>query len=63
MGARGRSVVVSAPLFWARFGPHLIGAVDLREELPAHGDSILIDRYGLGVVPGQLWDRLSEMTS
>jgi len=54
---------VSAPLFWARFGPHLIGAVDLREELPAHGDSILIDRYGLGVVPGQLWDRLSEMTS
>ena len=54
---------MTAPLFWARFGPHLIGKVYLREELPVHGDSILIDRYKIGVVPGQLWDRLSEVSS
>ena len=55
--------LVTAPLFWARFGPHLIGKVDLREELPVHGDSILIDRYKVGRVQGQLWDRLREVSS
>ena len=54
---------MTAPLFWARIGPHLEGKVDLREELPAHGDSILIDRYKVGRVQGQLWDRLREVSS
>jgi len=54
---------VTAPLFWARFGPHLIGKVDLREELPAQGDSIMFDRHKVGRVQGQLWSRVAEVTS
>ena len=54
---------MTAPLFWARFGPHLIGKVDLREELPAEGDSIMVDRYKVGRVPGQLWERVAEVSS
>ena len=54
---------MTAPLFWARFGPRLIGKVDLREELPAEGDSIRIDRYKVGRVQGQLWNRLREVSS
>ena len=54
---------MTAPLFWARIGRHLEGKVDLREELPAEGDSILIDRYKVGRVPGQLWERVAEVTS
>ena len=54
---------MTAPLFWARFGPHLIGKVDLREELPAEGDSIMVDRYKVGRVQGQLWSRVAEVAS
>ena len=54
---------MTAPLFWARIGLHLEGKVDLREELPAEGDSILIDRHMVGRVPGQLWERVAEVTS
>ena len=53
---------MTAPLFWARIGLHLEGKVDLREELPAHGDSILIDRYKVGRVQGDLWARVAEVT-
>ena len=56
---------MTAPLYWARFGPHLSGKVDLsakrvdlREELPADGDLILIDRYKVGRVQGDLWARV-----
>jgi len=49
---------VTAPLYWARFGPHLIGKVDLREELPADGDSIMLDRHKVGRVQGDLWARV-----
>ena len=48
---------MTAPLYWARFGPHLIGKVDLREELPADGNSIMVDRYKVGRVHGDLWAR------
>jgi len=54
---------MTASLFWARIGPHLEGKVDLREELPAEGDSILIDRYKVGRVQGDLWARVAEVTS
>ena len=54
---------MTAPLFWARFGPHLIGKVDLREELPAQGDSIMVDRYKVGRVQGDLWARVAGVTS
>ena len=54
---------MTAPLFWARIGPHLIGKVDLRETLPCDGDSIMVDRYKVGRVQGQLWAQVAEVTS
>jgi len=54
---------VTAPLYWGRFGPHLIGKVYLRDELPADGDSILLDRYRVGRVQGDLWARVAEVSS
>ena len=49
---------MTASLFWVRFGPHLIGKVDLREELPVDGNSILLDRHEVGRAQGQLWSRV-----
>ena len=54
---------MTAPLYWGRFGPHLIGKVYLRDELPADGDLIMANRYKVGRVPGQLWQRVAEVSS
>lgn len=51
---------MTAPIYWARFGPHLIGP--LREDIVPNvsGNSIAADRFKIGRVPGQLWSRLAE---
>jgi hypothetical protein len=54
---------VTASVFWARVGEHLIGP--LRDEVVPNvsGNSIAADRYGIGHVDGQLWERVAEATS
>jgi len=54
---------VTAPLFWARIGPHLIGKVDEKEVVRTCGDSIALDRYKLGRMQADLWARVAEVTS
>jgi hypothetical protein len=50
---------MTAPVFWARVGEHLIGP--LRDEVVPNvsGNSIAADRYGIGRVGGQLWERIA----
>ena len=52
--------VMSASVFWARVGVHLIGP--LRDEIVPNvsGNSIATDRFGIGRVAGQLWERIAE---
>lgn len=50
---------MTAPVFWARIGPHLTGRV--REiDAPIHGDQISKNEYQLPSAEGQLWERLAE---
>ena len=51
---------MTAPVFWARVGVHLIGP--LRDEIVPNvsGNSIAADRYDIGRVAGQLWERIAE---
>lgn len=50
---------MTAPVFWARSGPHLTGRV-IETEAPILGDSIAANEYQLPTPPGQLWERVAE---
>ena len=54
---------MTAPVYWARVGVHLIGP--LRDEIvpTVSGNSIAADRYGIGHVDGQLWERAAEVAA
>ena len=54
---------MTAPVYWARVGEHLIGS--LRDEIVPNvsGNSIAADRYDIGRVGGQLWERIAEVRS
>ena len=51
---------MTAPVYWARVGSHLIGS--LRDEIVPNvsGYSIAADRFDIGGVAGQLWGRIAE---
>lgn len=51
---------MTAHVFVARAGQHLIGLVLNGHVYEASGDSIAADHYGIGHIPGQLWERLAE---
>ena len=50
---------MTAPLFWARFGPRLEALVT-ETDVPVQGDSILRNQYQLPMPDGQLWERVAE---
>ena len=51
---------LTAHVYVARAGEHLIGLVLRGHVYEASGDSIAADHYGIGNIRGQLWDRLAE---
>ena len=54
---------MTALVFWARFGPHLIGPLGDEIDPTVSGNSIAGDRYDIGRVSGQLWERIAEVQS
>lgn len=52
---------MTAPIFWARIGPHLTGRVT-ETDVPISGTSIAKNEYQLPTPPGQLWERFAERT-
>lgn len=54
---------MTAPVFWARVGPHLIGPLGDEIVPTVSGNSIADDRYGIGYVSGQLWERVGGVQS
>jgi hypothetical protein len=55
--------IVTALVFWARVGPHLIGPLGDEIVPNVSGNSIAADRYEIGHVVGQLWERVGGVQS
>lgn len=51
---------MTAQMFWARVGPHLIGPLGDEIVPNVSGNSIAADRFDIGGVAGQLWERIAE---
>lgn len=52
---------MTALVFWARVGVHLIGPLGDEIVPNVSGNSIAADRYDIGRVSGQLWERIAEV--